>query len=431
MGITIVQRSDLNRPKKKSTVALVLSGGAITGGAFKLGGLQALNGFMLNRNIVDFDMFIGTSAGSFLTTYLANGITTDQLANSFEGKQSNVDPIMISEFYALNLKDILTAPAHIAEHITTLAFKNTIDFIKTNNIFRKEFRKRLLDMTIRPTYENVQAFVRYFLLQESDKKPHPSLPWHFIPNGIFTTDKLERSTRKNIESNKLHNNFNTLLKDRKRRLYITSMMLDTAERVIFGPDEKNDVSISKAMQASIALPLFYKPVRIDQSDYIDGSMTKTASIDVAISKGADLVICYNPFRPFNRQRHDELNKTTSRSRNHISEDGIYAVLNQAMRAMLHTRLMNGIRLWETHPDFHGDIVLIEPTEYDASFFDMNPMAFWERRRAAMRGYESVRNSIRRKFPQLKGILNAHGIQVDPDFDANPIDSAVPDAHIKK
>ena len=190
MGITIVQRSNLKRSKKKSTIALVLSGGAITGGAFKLGGLQALNGLMLNRNIVDFDIFVGTSAGSFLTTYLANGITTDQLANSFEGKQSSVDPIMISEFYSLNLKDILTAPTHMAEHLATMAIKGSIDFIKTNNILRKEFRKRLLAMAIRPTYENIQAFVRYCLHQESEKKTNPTLPWDFIPNGIFTTHNL-------------------------------------------------------------------------------------------------------------------------------------------------------------------------------------------------------------------------------------------------
>jgi len=136
MGITIVQKSDLKLKKKRSTIALVLSGGAITGGAFKLGGLQALNGLMLNRNIVDFDMFIGTSAGSFLATYLANGITTDQLANSFEGKEGHVDPIMISEFYSLNLKDVLTAPTHIVEHLATMAIKGALDFIKTNNVIQ-------------------------------------------------------------------------------------------------------------------------------------------------------------------------------------------------------------------------------------------------------------------------------------------------------
>jgi hypothetical protein len=90
--------------------------------------------------------------------------------------------------------------------------------------------------------------------------------------------------------------------------------------------------------------------------------------------------------------------------------------------MLHTRLMNGIQLWKKDPNFDGDIILIEPTEYDATFFDMNPMAFWERRRAATRGYESVRDSIRRQYPQLKQILNAHGIRVDPDFDLGGGDS---------
>lgn len=421
MGITIVHKSNPKRKKKKSTVALVLSGGAITGGAFKLGGLQALNQFMHNRDIVDFDMFIGTSAGSFLAAYLANGIATDQLANSFEGKEGQVNPIMVSEFYALNLKDVLTAPTHVIEHLATSAIKGVFDFIKTNNVFQKKFRRRLTTMVTRPTYENIQAFVRYCLLQELEKTPQPALPWHFIPNGIFTTDKLERSTRQNLEKNALSNDFDALYEQRRRRLYIISMILDSAERVVFGPDEKNDVSISKAMQASIALPLFYKPVRIGNEDYIDGAMAKTASIDVAIAKGADLIICYNPFRPFNRGRHIEINQEKA-ARVSIAEDGIYSVLNQAIRSMLHTRLMNGIRLWEKHPDFNGDIVLIEPTEYDATFFDMNPMAFWERRRAAIRGYESVQASIRRKYPQLKAILNTHGIQVDPDFDAEVRDS---------
>ena len=99
----------------------------------------------------------------------------------------------------------------------------------------------------------------------------------------------------------------------------------------------------------------------------------------------------------------------------LSEDGIYAVLNQAMRSLLHTRLMNGIRLWEKDPDFCGDIILFEPTEYDATFFDMNPMAFWERRKAAVRGYDSVRQSINKHYPQLKKVLNRHGIRVDPNF----------------
>ena len=37
MGITIVQKSDLKSRKRNPKVALVLAGGAVSGGAFKLG----------------------------------------------------------------------------------------------------------------------------------------------------------------------------------------------------------------------------------------------------------------------------------------------------------------------------------------------------------------------------------------------------------
>ena len=82
--------------------------------------------------------------------------------------------------------------------------------------------------------------------------------------------------------------------------------------MVFGADETNDVTISEAVQASTALPIFYRPARIDGVDYVDGGVRHTANIDVAIEKGADLVICYNPFRPFlNRVDDDEGGAATS------------------------------------------------------------------------------------------------------------------------
>ena len=64
MGITIIQKSDLGVRKKDAKVALVLAGGALTGGAFKLGGLKALDDFLINRKVVDFDVYVGLSAGA-------------------------------------------------------------------------------------------------------------------------------------------------------------------------------------------------------------------------------------------------------------------------------------------------------------------------------------------------------------------------------
>ena len=69
-------------------------------------------------------------------------------------------------------------------------------------------------------------------------------------------------------------------------LYIVAMNLDTAERVVFGHDEDSSLTISEAVQASTALPGFYKPARIKGVDYVDGGVRRTANIDVAIEHGA-------------------------------------------------------------------------------------------------------------------------------------------------
>ena len=75
MGIQIVQKSDLKRPRqKKPVIALVLAGGAISGGAFKLGGLIALNTYLEGTKITDFDIYVGVSAGAIVAAPLAAGV---------------------------------------------------------------------------------------------------------------------------------------------------------------------------------------------------------------------------------------------------------------------------------------------------------------------------------------------------------------------
>lgn len=418
MGITIVQKSDLSRPKPNPKIALVLSGGGISGGAFKLGGLRALNSFMLNRKIKDFDLFVGVSAGALISTYLANGIPVDDISRSLEGRRGVLDPIRASELYALNYMDILTTPGRIFERSVMRILRGVPDFLLSNNIFRKDFRESLLNMAARPGYENVRQFVKDCFSRNGPTVRQPSLPWHCIPNGIFRTDKFEQSNRENLENNNLCNDFKELYEKKGKELYIIATNLDTAERVIFGHDYVRATPISKAMQASIAIPLFYKPVTIDDADYVDGAVVKTASMDLAIAKDADLIICYNPFRPFNCDSFSMHCKEEEKRRFRIAEDGIYAVLNQVMRSMLHTRLMHGINLYRKDPDFKGDIILFQPTEYDNAFFEMNPMAFWERRKAAKRGFESVRGAISTQYDILEKILNAHGIEINPEFVAN-------------
>ncbi len=80
-------------------------------------------------------------------------------------------------------------------------------------------------------------------------------------------------------------------------LRIIAVDLDRGETVAFGDRKHRTVTISEAVQASTALPGLYRPVRLKGKDYIDGGVTKTAHINLAIRRGADLVICINPLVP--------------------------------------------------------------------------------------------------------------------------------------
>ncbi len=442
MGITIIQKSDLNNPKPDPNIALVLAGGGASGAAFKIGGLVALNRFMLNQQIVNIDTYVGTSAGAMISAYLANGIPVKQIVGMLERGLSMTETfqfpepktginngtklatIRTSDFYYLNYRDFIMQPVRLCWDVLTLIPKEVISFLIRNSMSREELRGAFFNMLNKPSYENCEQFFRQCLENDSSAPKRPSIPWSYIPTGIFSTEKVELAIRKNFEKNNLSNDFTELYEKTGRKLYIIATNLNTSKRVIFGHDQVNTVPISKAIQASIAIPIFYKPVRIGNEDYVDGAVAKTTSLDWAVTKGADLTICYNPFRPFNHQLYC-MNCGDNNSRLRIAEDGIYAVINQVMRTLLHTRLMNNLELRRKNPDFKGDVILLEPTEYDDKFFDMNPLAFWERRDAAQRGFESVKESIAANYDMLKKILNTYGIDTSVKFMKNQSDESAP------
>jgi len=163
------------------------------------------------------------------------------------------------------------------------------------------------------------------------------------------------------------------------------------------------------------MPLFYRPPRINGVDYVDGGVKHTANIDVAIDKGADLIICYNPFRPFlNHPDRPSGEGHYFADGKYLSDRGLKAVANQVLRMMLHSRLKLGIQRYLADDRFQGDIVLLEPREYDASFFAMNPLAFWKRAEAVQHGFESVRHTILQNYDELSEVFGRYGLEMSPD-----------------
>ncbi|MEW6440822.1 MAG: patatin-like phospholipase family protein [bacterium] len=423
MGITVVQKSDLSRPKKNSRICLVLAGGAVTGGAFKVGGLQALDSCLVGRKVNDFDIFIGLSAGSIIATLLANGISPEEMLRSFEGEETRLDPIHPLDVYRPNFEEFLLNPLRFVADVASFLPDFIVALLVSASFLHEDVRRSVLALIRRPSYRNLEKLFSHYGKTFGMTHRFPS-PSHYLPKGIFSNERLEQVLRKNLSKNRLSNDFVELYQKSGKALYIVAANLDTAERVVFGYNQNNHLSISQAVQASTALPAFYRPARLKGVDYIDGGVRKTANIDVGVESGADLIICYNPFRPFYNsvvsRYSQEKGKQIVEGR-YLSDQGLLSIINQVFRILLHTRLQYAIDLYRRDPRFQGDIILVEPTEYDYQFFGMNPFSFWVRQQAAKRGHDSVKESIEKRYPLLRRILQAHGIELrKPSLDEEPL-----------
>ena len=413
MGLTIVHKSDLWTRKRDPRVALVLAGGAVTGGAYKLGGLKALDDFLVNRKTNDFDIYVGLSAGAFLAAPLAGGVNPVEMLRSIDGTSEDFSQLTALEFYRLNVSEFARKPLEFVVDLATYVPGLLYGFISRTPDLVRQLREPLEQCRREPSLTNLIECVKPLIDTIGSAREFP-FPLAYFPSGLFDNSSLERYLRQNIERRGLSNDFRVLRRLRGVELYIVAMNLDTAERVVFGHDEDTSLTISEAVQASTALPGFYKPARIKGVDYVDGGVRRTANLDTAIEHGADLVICYNPFRPFSNrvsrryipERHEYVIDGKP-----LADQGMLVVLNQVLRTLLHSRLQLGIRQYQDDPNFQGDIILIEPAETDLAFFKMAALDFWASRSAGAHGYLSVTQSIETHYELMRQILQTYGIQM--------------------
>ena len=412
MGLTLIRKSEGVRRKRNPTVALVLAGGAVTGGAFKVGGLKALDDFLVGRKVTDLDLYVGLSAGSILAVSLAGGITPDEMLKVLEGTSGKFKQLAPGHFYNPNVREFIERPARFFYDLFSYVPGVARDFLQGLPELPRALAPSARAFLREPSYTHAEEVMMALMDHVSPEREVPALLSH-IPTGFFDNRSIERWLRKNLERVRLPNDFQGFEAKRERRLYIAACDLDTAERVVFGADENSEATISEAVQASTALPIFYRPARIHGVDYVDGGVRHTANIDVAVEKGADLVICYNPFRPFLNRIDDEdgASRYFAGGR-YLSDHGLFVVLNQVFRTLLHSRLKLGLQRYLADERFQGDIVLLEPRERDADFFGINPLAFWRRADAIRHGFESVRTTVEQNFEQLDTVFRRYGLQLD-------------------
>src|ERR1700674_5876597 len=70
---------DRRRRPRRDKTALVLGGGGFTGGVYEIGALRALDLLAVNSSVNQFDVYVGTSAGSFIAALCANGVSPEEM----------------------------------------------------------------------------------------------------------------------------------------------------------------------------------------------------------------------------------------------------------------------------------------------------------------------------------------------------------------
>jgi NTE family protein len=407
MGITFIQKSTPENRPENPQIALVLAGGAVTGGAFKLGGLVALDDLLSRRKIVDFDIYVGLSAGALLAAPLAAGIPPAQLMAALGG-EGELAEFRLRDFYRPNLAELVTKPIEFVTDLISYLPGALAEVLLRSPTTYRRLQEPLQACASAPSRDALERLTTEVL---RGLRTHRSFPFalDYLPAGAFDNAGIERFLRRGFAARGISNNFDTLLRERGKKLYVAAVNLDSAERVVFGPQQEELLSISEAVQASTAMPGFYKPARLRGIDYVDGGVRRTANIDVAIEHGANLVLAYNPFRPFNNRPRMRGGRLVDGST--LSDRGLFAVMNQVFRAMLHSRLHLGLQQYREDPRFQGDILLIEPGDSDETFFRMFPLDFTARQKAAKHGYASVARSIAEHRETLTKVLKPYRVEL--------------------
>ncbi len=204
--------------------ALVLGGGGFTGGVYEIGALRAFDLLAVNRTVNEFDVYVGTSAGSFVASMVANGVTPEEMMR------------VLNKALPSPIQD----PA-----LRTLLRPNYRGFVGRGGeaasspggdpaASRYAHRRDLADGRGDGGRRGAAAG---HLPQPRDRALHA--------RGCSPTPTAPTTSASCFE----------------RELLITATDVDTAERIVLGQGEWEDVPISRAVAASTALPLIYEPLR--------------------------------------------------------------------------------------------------------------------------------------------------------------------------
>ena len=356
---------------------MALAGGGPLGAIYEIGALCALEDSLIGIDLRQLDHYVGVSAGSFIAAGLANGMGPRALCATFIENDVNAPDVVFDPAW-------LMTPAYDEFIRRAISLPGLlVDALRGISVGRRPITQVL---------ERLGAG---------------------LPTGVFSNHAIHEQLSRLFAQGSFTNDFRKL----KTRLTLVATNLDTGEAAPFGQPGWDHVPISRAVQASSALPGLFPPVELDDQYYVDGALKKTLHASVALDHGVDLMFCLNPLVPFDatvpaapRVMQRGL-APALRAIPRIVDGGLPAVLSQTFRSMIHSRMELGMKHYErVYPD--TDILLIEPDHRDPELYLANTFSYAQRRHLAEHAYQQTRRMLRSRKTSLSLKLARHGITLN-------------------
>ena len=362
----VLQPARKRRQASQGRIGLAIAGGGPIGGMYELGALRALDVAIEGLDLTRLEVYVGVSSGAFLAAGLANRLDTAEMCRIFITGDS--DQVKFRP-------EIFLRPAFL-EYFRRASALPGLAFDWWKGVFTD------------PTGSHLSELISRF--------------GGAIPTGLFDNRGIERFLRQVFTIRGRSNDFRELAS----KLYVVAVDLDSGEAVRFGSAGWDDVSISRAVQASSALPGLYSPVDIRGHHFVDGALRRTMHASVVLDHGIDLMLGINPFVPFNASRGGRPPEGMDK----LAHGGLPVVLSQTFRTLLQSRMQVGLAKYaQQYPD--TDQVVFEPNEDDGEMFFTNVFSYSSRQRVCEHAFRSTLADLRKRREQLDPVLARHGLRL--------------------
>lgn len=359
---------------KGQRLGLALAAGGVLGGVYEVGALRALEESIDGLDLNNLEVYVGVSAGAFVGSHLVNGISVAEMVRGLLAEGGEEAPFDPSIFFVPAFKEMrrrgLQLPSVIAEALL-------------------QFAKGPEDPSFIGTLEGLGRS---------------------LPVCLFGNDGIRDYLQRTFSHPGRTDDFRKL----DRKFFVVATDLETGGPVVFGINGLGHVPISRAVQASTAVPGIYQPVDVEGRVCVDGVLLKTLHASIALEHGADLLLCVNPLVPMNTGSDDAREALGRRA---VQRGGLPTLLSQSFRILIHSRVSLGMeRYAQGYPG--ADLVMFQPEPTEHRLFT-NLFRFHSRRKVCEIAYDQTRKDLWNRRKTLGPLFEKRGLSLRLDVLSDP------------